>query len=110
MNTGHAGRRRRSVDGKRGNPVGIGTLMSTFVQDLGIGPTLVQYDILTTWPEVVGEQIARVTTAQRMENGILYVGVANAAWRAELSMKRLEIREKLNRKAGATVVKEIRFR
>jgi predicted nucleic acid-binding Zn ribbon protein len=80
------------------------------VQDLGIGPTLRQYDVLTSWAEVVGEQIARVTTAQRIENGTLFVGVSSGAWRNELSMKRLAIMEKLNRKAGAQVVKDIRFR
>jgi len=105
-----SGRRRDGAHGARGRPVSIGPALSALVQDLGIAPTLRQYDVLTSWAEVVGEQIARVTTAQRIENGTLFVGVANGAWRNELSMKRLAIMEKLNRKAGAQVVKDIRFR
>jgi predicted nucleic acid-binding Zn ribbon protein len=36
--------------------------------------------------------------------------VTTAPWRAELSMKRLEILQKINRAVGADVVKDIRFR
>jgi predicted nucleic acid-binding Zn ribbon protein len=84
--------------------------MDAFVLDLGLAGTLAQYDILTAWPEVVGEQIARVTTPQRIDNGVLFVGVRNATWRSELTMKRMEIIDKLNRRAGASIVKDIRFR
>jgi predicted nucleic acid-binding Zn ribbon protein len=59
---------------------------------------------------VVGEQIAKVTQAQRMENGVLFVSVATAPWRAELSMKRMDITRKINTILGKNVVKEIRFR
>jgi predicted nucleic acid-binding Zn ribbon protein len=45
-----------------------------------------------------------------MENGVLYVGVATAPWRAELSMKRLELVEKLNKRVGTRVLSDIRFR
>lgn len=66
--------------------------------------------MITSWQELVGEQIAKVTQAQRMENGVLFVGVSTAPWRAELSMKRLEIMAKINAAFGKKVVHEIRFR
>jgi predicted nucleic acid-binding Zn ribbon protein len=66
--------------------------------------------VITFWAEMVGEQIARVTEAQRMENGVLFVSVSTAPWRAELSMKRMEIMKKINSTLGKNVVKEIRFR
>ncbi|MEW6510398.1 MAG: DUF721 domain-containing protein [Bacteroidota bacterium] len=101
------GRRRGSA---RRGPVPIGTALEGFVNDLGLKGALVQYGVITSWADVVGEQIARVTVAERMERGVLYVSVASAAWRTELSMKRREIIEKVNRRAGAAVVREIRFR
>jgi len=58
----------------------------------------------------VGDQIAKVTVAKRMENGVLFVEVANAPWRAELTMRRGEIARKINAAVGKNVVKEIRFR
>jgi predicted nucleic acid-binding Zn ribbon protein len=72
--------------------------------------TLEEYGAVTSWSEVVGEQIAKVTKAQHMENGVLFVSVSTAPWRAELSMKRLEIMQKINAALGRNVVKEIRFR
>lgn len=88
----------------------ITAALRAFVVDLGIAPTLAMYDVVTTWPEVVGEQIARVSVAERMENGILFVSVTSAPWRAELTMKRKSIIDKINARAGGMVVKEIRFR
>jgi predicted nucleic acid-binding Zn ribbon protein len=90
--------------------VAITAALRAFVVDLGIAPTLAMYDVVTTWPEVVGEQIARVSVAERMENGILFVSVTSAPWRAELTMKRKSIIDKINARAGGMVVKEIRFR
>jgi predicted nucleic acid-binding Zn ribbon protein len=84
--------------------------MHILVRELGIGPKMAQYDIIAAWPDVVGPQIALVTSPQRMENGVLYVGVTTAPWRAELSMKRLELIEKLNRHVGTRVLNDIRFR
>lgn len=69
-----------------------------------------QFSILTSWGEIVGEQIARVAHAERIENGILFVKTATAPWRTELTMRRMEILEKVNAAAGSNIVKEIRFR
>jgi predicted nucleic acid-binding Zn ribbon protein len=84
--------------------------LADLVASLGIDGTLRRYAVIAGWAEVVGDQIAKVTTPQRMENGVLFVSVKTAPWRAELSMKRLEIMRKLNAAAGAQVVRDIRFR
>ena len=110
MSAGRAGRRRENAPRKRRGTVGIAAAMDALVGDLGLRPTLREYDVITSWPDVVGDQIARVTVPQRMHGGVLFVGVANASWRAELTMRRIEIMTKLNRHAGTPVVKEIRFR
>jgi predicted nucleic acid-binding Zn ribbon protein len=95
---------------KGSGPQPVGVAMKELAHKLGITKTLSQYSVITLWESIVGEQIARVTTAQRMENGILFVGVKTAPWRAELSMRRLEITEKINNALGKKVVKDIRFR
>ncbi len=84
--------------------------MQGLVRELGIAPKMAQYDVLAAWPDVVGPQIARVTVPQRMENGVLYVTVATSPWRAELSMKRLDLIERLNSHVGTKVLNDIRFR
>ena len=80
------------------------------MDQLGIGGRLRQYDVLTSWKSIVGDRIARVAVPEKVEKGILFVSVATGPWRAELTMKRMEIREKINAQMGSKVIKEIRFR
>jgi predicted nucleic acid-binding Zn ribbon protein len=104
---GRAGRTRSSG---RNQPKAVGAAIQDLAKHLGLEKHLEDYQVITSWPDVVGDQIAKVTEAQRMENGILFVGVSTAPWRAELSMKRMEIIQKINGMFGKSVVKEIRFR
>ena len=105
-----ARRKTRKGAGTKKYPKGIAQAIAEATAALGIDQTLRRYAVITGWKDVVGEQIARVTKPQRLENGILYVSVKTAPWRAELSLKRREIIEKLNTAAGSRVVNDIRFR
>jgi len=110
LNAGPAPRKYRRSGGKKKTPKGIAQAIAEFAAALGIDQTLRRYAVITGWEETVGEQIARVTRPQRIENGVLYVSVTTAPWRAELSLKRMEIIERLNKAAGSRVIKDIRFR
>lgn len=110
MKTEHAGRRRPEAKGKKRQPVHVGTAIAELTAALGIDGTLKRYAVIAGWAEVVGEQIARVTEPQRIENGVLFVSVKTAPWRTELSLQRIEIMRKLNAAVGAEVVRDIRFR
>jgi len=101
--------KRISAAKKRG-PISAGAALQDLVRQLGIGRTLAEYDVLTSWERLVGEQIAKVTSPERFENGVLFIAVVSAPWRAELSLRRLEIKEKINARAGKNIVKDIRFR
>jgi predicted nucleic acid-binding Zn ribbon protein len=105
-----ARRVRRKGSKTAGHPVPAAQAINEMMTALGIDQTLRKFSVLTAWSDMVGEQIARVTVPDRIESGVLYVRVTTAPWRAELSMKRLEILQKINRALGADVVKDIRFR
>jgi predicted nucleic acid-binding Zn ribbon protein len=90
--------------------VAVAAALREFAEGIGIGQTLRRYGVMTSWEEIVGEQIARVARPERIEKGILFVSVATAPWRAELSMRRTEILRKVNEHAGTDVIREIRFR
>jgi predicted nucleic acid-binding Zn ribbon protein len=105
-----AGGSRRRERAKASGPVAVGAALKDLARRLGIARTLSEYEVLTSWEAVVGEQVARVTVPERIERGILFVSVANPSWRSELTMRRLEICDKINRALGQKVVKEIRFR
>ncbi len=111
MSEEHAGARSRRRGGRRGGgPVPVGEALRKLTVSLGITTKLSEFEVINGWERIVGEQIARVTTAERIEHGILYVAVRGAAWRNELTMRRLEILDLVHRSAGRKVVREIRFR
>lgn len=103
-------RRQHSQTKAKKQPEPFALALDKFVHQLGITKKMKQFSVITSWPAIVGEQIARVTQAERIENGILFVRTATAPWRNELTMRRMEIIEKVNTAAGSNVVKEIRFR
>lgn len=77
---------------------------------MGITRKLREYNIVTSWDDIVGAQIGRVAKPQRIERGVLFVGVSSAPWRAELSMRRREIIQKINDSIGKKIILDIRFR
>jgi predicted nucleic acid-binding Zn ribbon protein len=103
-------RQQRSPAKTKKQPEPFALALDKFVHQIGITKKMKQFSIITSWNEIVGGQIAKVTEAERMENGILFVTTKSATWRNELTMRRLEILEKVNAAAGSKVVKEIRFR
>ncbi len=88
----------------------MGQALERLTRSLGIGKMLDEYGVLAAWSSVVGERIAAVSTALRIENGVLFVGVTTAPWRAELAMQRQDIMRRINAAVGKEVVREIRFR
>ena len=59
------------------------------------------------WEEAVGSRVARRTQPLRLERGVLYVRVANAAWSNELSLLADDILAQLTRRGLA--VEALRF-
>lgn len=68
-----------------------------------------EYDAVTRWNEIVGEQIGSVTEAVRIDKGVLVVRVSNGPWRNELTLMKSAILEKVNRRIGQGKVRDIRF-
>lgn len=87
----------------------IGKAIEDLVENLGIGRKIREYDAVIQWSEVVGDQIARVTEAVKIDKGVLVVRVKNGPWRNELTLLKDDVIEKVNASLGENVVKEIRF-
>lgn len=62
------------------------------------------------WEAVIGEKLASRTAIKNFENGVLRVHVPEAAWRSELTLRREELRTKINALAGGELVREIIIR
>lgn len=83
--------------------------LGELVESLGIGKKLHEYEAVTRWEEIVGEQIAKVSAPTRIDKGALVVKVSNGPWRNELTLRKEEIISKINTTLGEGVVRDIRF-
>jgi len=96
--------------GKKSGPRNIGTVLETLISELGIEKKIKGHQVVALWEEIVGEKIAKVTEAHKVDDGVLFVKVKNSAWRNELTMKKLEIIKMINDKVKRNTVSDIVFR
>ena len=79
------------------------------VVSAGVEKALKQESAVFLWGEVVGKRISSVTTAEKVDKGVLTVKTESSTWRQELHMQKKEIIDKINNKIGSKTIKEIRF-
>ena len=91
-------------------PETLGTVIDGLLHQLGLQRKLRQYDIVPLWPSIVGEQIAGLTSVDRIEKDVLIVRVSAAPWRTELTFRKKEILDKVHAAMNSDSIKDIRFR
>ncbi len=67
------------------------------------------YNIWNFWNDEVGETIARRAQPARFRDGVLFVTVETHSWMQELRFMKDAIRERLNTRLGADLVRDIVF-
>ena len=73
----------------------------------GLAERLREAEIWRVWPEVVGATLACRAQPVRIINGTLTVAVSSSPWMQELRFMTAMMREKLNARLGAEIVREI---
>jgi predicted nucleic acid-binding Zn ribbon protein len=91
-------------------PRPIKSSLEQTLQSLGLSRKLEQYTVVELWPAIVGERIAKVTIAERINDGKLFIHVTRATWRNELIFLKKEIIDKINATVSHEIVKDIIFR
>lgn len=84
--------------------------MDEFLKYMGVDGKMQELKIFDAWKECVGESIANHSTPEGIKHTKLFVKAENAVWRYELSLRKEEIIENLNRVLKKNVIKEIVFR
>ena len=79
------------------------------LREQGLETPLHQKRLVEAWPQVAGPVIARYTLNTYIYNQTLYVRLSHPALRADLSMRRQELTEKLNAVVGEQVIVDVRF-
>jgi predicted nucleic acid-binding Zn ribbon protein len=94
----------------RSAPSTIGSAIARVLDQFGLSQKVRQYNVVDCWAQVVGEQIAKVTVAEKIADGKLYVTVANPVWRNELVFLKKDLIAKLNHAMAQDVVHDIVFK
>ena len=87
----------------------IGNVFTQLFQDLGIDKAIQQNMAVSRWAEIVGERIAQISEAERIEKGVLYVKVSSPVWRNELVFMKSNLINTVNEALAKTIVKDIKF-
>lgn len=75
----------------------------------GLETPLLQKRLIDSWQEVAGEMIAGYTENVYIRNQTLYVKLSSPALRADLSMMRKEMVQRLNAYVGTQVIVDIKY-
>lgn len=79
------------------------------IRQQGLETPLLQRRLVEAWPIVAGPVISRYTVNVLIRNQTLFVYLNNPALRADLSMQRQVLVQRLNTHVGAQVIMDIRF-
>jgi predicted nucleic acid-binding Zn ribbon protein len=91
-------------------PVAVGEALRDYLARSGLARRLGQAQVIPEWPELVGPQIAAVTTPESVSpDGTLFVRVATSAWMTELQLTMPEIMARINAGRGPGRIKTIRW-
>jgi predicted nucleic acid-binding Zn ribbon protein len=91
-------------------PSTIGSAIARVLEHFGLSQKVRQYTVVDCWAQVVGDQIAKVTVAEKIADGRLFVKVANPVWRNELVFLKKDLITKLNHAMAQDVVNDIVFK
>jgi len=99
------------TEGKRekANIYKLSGALDLVVKSLGLTKKYYGWLVVSNWPVIAGEQIAKVSKAVSFKEGTLFIAVEDSAWRQELSMQSESIMESIRKQPYGKVVKQLRF-
>ena len=68
-----------------------------------------QYLIIDQWDQLVGKEIAAVTSVKGLQRKVLRVIVSSSTWVYHLTLLKPQLIEKINDEAGEKLIKDIYF-
>lgn len=87
----------------------VGKSVFSILRKLGIEVKVLENMVLVRWDDIVGERIAKATSAERIENGTLFVKVKSSAWRNELVYLKRDLLMKIDNEVGRGIIKDIKY-
>lgn len=94
---------------KRTDTQSIGDILRLALQENCMDSRLDEFKAVEIWSSVVGRYIASQCRRPFVKDGLMTIGVPNAALRQELLMNRSRLRAAINRDIGKETISDIRF-
>ena len=91
------------------DPRGLGSVLENLTADLGWSSTLAKSQLIISWADVVGPDIATRTNPVAIEDNTLTVSCESTAWATQLRLMSSEILTKILQKFPEADVTGIRF-
>ncbi len=88
----------------------IRELLKEIVKENGWEKDIISTKIPIIWYELVGVKGREITQFKRFDEGKLYIHVNSAPWRNELTLRKHEFINQINKVIGFSLVKDIIFR
>src|ERR1035437_5780186 len=95
---------------RRSKTISLAEALDDYIKEMNLGGKLSEVAVINSWEEIVGKAISSRTTKIFIRDHVLFVHLSSSVVRNELLMLREHLREKLNRKAGSEVIKDIVLR
>lgn len=92
---------------QRKNSQSIGEILRQFLRVTQLEQHVLEGRIATVWQETLGEQITRETERIHLLDGNLTVVLRSPSLKQEILMQRTAIRQALNEKLGAEIIKNV---
>ena len=87
----------------------LGDVIRKMLGEYHIDKKFEQSDLISSWPEIVGNLIASKTTKLFIKDKTLFVELSSSALKQELIMSKSVIMEKIEEHMGQKVVNSIAF-
>jgi predicted nucleic acid-binding Zn ribbon protein len=93
------------------NPVLAGTALKKALERHGLKEAVSRHSIVSLWPKIVAEGIARHAKAEKIVGSTLYVAVDSSGWMNELAAVKHVLLQKVNShlERGIAPITDIRF-
>lgn len=87
----------------------IDRILDGVLEDCGLDQRLAERDLLTAWPELVGDRLAAHVRAVDLREGVLYLDADHGAWRQEVTLLLPQIRQRCGERFGGEAITDIRW-
>lgn len=87
----------------------LSDVLEAALKRLDLAEAALEARAVMLWPQIVGEQMARASEAQKVQGGTLLVTTRSSVWSQEFSFQKPTILRKYRDRLGKEFVKDLRF-